>query len=102
MGSWVSFVKFGPACLQGCGGRATGVSGRAAFLRSARRRLLNVCSCASKAPRVSTMGERVARPLWRGFSAHEVVAASAHARAGGLAVVKARSWYLLGEGGTVE
>ena len=41
----------------------------------------------------------VRRPLWRCFADHEIDLAVAHAKSGGLAVVKASPWYLLGDGG---
>ena len=41
----------------------------------------------------------VRRPLWRGFGEGELELAVAHAKSGGVAVVKASAWYLLGDGG---
>lgn len=45
------------------------------------------------------MRELVERPLWRGFAPTRLSAAARHARAGGLSVVRARSWFLLGDAG---
>jgi Fe-S-cluster containining protein len=45
------------------------------------------------------MRETVVRPLWRAFSPETLSAAIAHARAGGLSVVKDARWRLLGDAG---
>lgn len=45
------------------------------------------------------MSDLVRRPLWRGFAERSVSAAARHARAGGIAVVRGRRWYLLGDAG---
>jgi Fe-S-cluster containining protein len=45
------------------------------------------------------MSDLVRRPLWRGFAERSLAAAARHARAGGIAVVRARRWYLLGDAG---
>lgn len=41
----------------------------------------------------------VARPIWRLFDATQLARAARHARSGGLAVVRMRTWMLLGPGG---
>lgn len=48
------------------------------------------------------MLEVVVRPLWREFGPDRVAAAARHAKAGGIAVVKDRRWYLLGDAGPPE
>ena len=45
------------------------------------------------------MAQRVVRPLWREFSPTSLRDAASHARAGGIAVVRDRWWYLLGDAG---
>ncbi len=48
------------------------------------------------------MSDLVIRPLWRGFSEGALAAAARHARAGGVSVVRARRWYLLGDAGPAD
>ena len=48
------------------------------------------------------MSDLVHRPLWRGYSEGSLAAAARHARAGGIGVVRARRWYLLGDAGPAD
>ncbi|GAC1585490.1 MAG: hypothetical protein NVS3B20_27570 [Polyangiales bacterium] len=45
------------------------------------------------------MSDTVLRPLWRAFLPTDLASAARHARSGGIAVVKARPWHLLGDAG---